>query len=541
MTLFQHHLLGLSLISASMFGFGLFVFLKNPQRNLNRSMALYCLSLAWWSGWECAALQMPTRELSFVLMQIEYIGVVFIPTLFWTTLSYLLGFSSHARRKLFPLYLFSLGALCVTSIFPMKKFLWITPGPVHYLPVWGQAGPYYWIFLAPWFAIGILGHIVVFLRWRHSTGLDRARLTLFLWGSLLAYVGSCPEFALKYGIRLGWLNPFGLYTFPFYIGLLTYAVVQHQFLDIRVVIRRSLVYSILVTALTIGYFGLAYAAERVFQTTLGYRSLWVSLVAFAMMALACQPLKLVIQRLVDRLIFRAPQQNVARRMEVLEERVREGDRYKTAATLAASIAHELKNPLAAIQTFLDFFPLKHDDLEFRQQLQDVVGSEVKRLQQIAQGLLDFAKPQPLQAQPVDVKTVLDDVLALATMELRNKGLAVTTSYTHQGAVVVGDAAQLKQVFLNLILNAKDAMERGGALTIFTGEVNGHVEVHVADTGCGIHPKDLPHLFEPFFSRKANGNGLGLSIVHGIVQEHRGTIAVQSTPGRGTTFIVKLPV
>jgi len=243
----------------------------------------------------------------------------------------------------------------------------------------------------------------------------------------------------------------------------------------------------------------------------------------------------------EELIFRAPQQTIAKKLEVYEERAREGERYRTVATLAAGIGHELKNPLASIQTFLEFFPQRREDPAFCQQFHEVMESEVKRLQQIAQGLMDFSKPQPLDMQPLEVGSVLGDVLVLTKAKLEESAIRVEAAYTHNGSVVMGDATQLKQVFLNLILNAKEAMEQGGTLTIATEAVNGHVEVRIADTGCGIHPKDLPHLFEPFFTRKATGNGLGLSIVQNIIHEHHGTITVQSAPGRGTTFTVRLPM
>jgi len=541
MTLFQYHLLGLALTALSMLGFGSFVFLKNPRRPLNRAMAFYCASIAWWSGWECAALQMPTRELAFLLMRVEYIGVAFIPTLFCTTVSYLLDYSSDARRRfLFPLYLFSMGALLAFTVFTPEEFFSASPGPVYYLPMYMWAGPYHWVFLVPWFAIAILGHAAVFLGWRRARGPDRTRLTLFLWGTLLAYVGGCPEFALKYGIRLGWLNPFGLYAFPAYIGILTYAVVQHQFFDIRVVIRKSLVYSLLITVLTASYFGLVYGVERIVQAAFGYHSPVVSLAAFALMALVFQPLKIAIQRGVDWLVFRVPQQGLARRLEALEREVQEADKARAVGRLAAGIAHEIKNPLTALRTYLEFLPERQADPQFMGQFRQVVGREMERLEYLARGLLDFAKPRPTQCEFVDLRSVLDQVALLTKPDLLGKGVTLDVRYGHNGATLVGDPGQLSQVFLNLILNARDAMSKGGTLTVETQSDANGIVIRIADTGQGIAPHDLPHLFEPFFTRKSHGTGLGLSIVQQILQDHGGAITVTSAPGRGTTFTVRLP-
>ncbi len=339
MTLFQYHLLGLALTSLSMLGFGLFLLIKNTKRKLNLAMALYCFSIAWWSGLECAALQMPTRELSFLLMRLEYIGVAFIPTLLFATVSYLLNLSSQVRKKfLLPFSVMSAATLIIATIHPVKQFLWISPGPVFYLPVWGWAGSYYWIFMLFFFSAIWISHVLLFQRWLRAEGTERIRLTLFGLGSLLVYLGGCPEFGLKYGIRFGWLNPFGLYAFPFYVGLLTYAVVQHQFLDIQIVIRKSLAYSLLVTLLTAGYFGFVYVIENTFRTTLGYRSTPLSLIAFAVMAILFQPLKFWIQKLVDWLIFRVPQEELAKRVERLEQEALQTEKLRAVSTLAAGMA-----------------------------------------------------------------------------------------------------------------------------------------------------------------------------------------------------------
>ena len=539
MTLLQHHLVALGLIVATTTALGLFILLKKRGQAVSLLFIGYMFAVAWWSAWELWGQFSPNEAVATIRLRAEYAGVSLIPTLFYHGILLLVGIRRQWELALS--YGLSITFLVLIAVLRHPKIL-PDATPMAYLPFWGHAGPCYAWFLVFWIAVVVRALSTLWTAaWRADSTLRRSQLLLLVISSLVAYVGAVPEFIMKYGVQIPILNPFGLYLVPLHVICIAYAIVQFRLFDIHIVIRRSLVYSLVVTLLTVGYFGLVYGLEQAFRTTLGYHSFWVSVVAFALTALAFQPLKIGIQRFVDHLFFRASQQTVAKKLEVYEARAREGDRYKAVATLAAGIAHELKNPLTSIKTFLEFFPERHGDPAFRDQFLATVGSSVERLEQITHGLLDFSKPQATHTQPVDVKAVLDDVLALTRHELQKKALIVTTAYTHNGSVVQGDASKLKQCFLNLILNAKEAMASGGTLTIFTGAVNGHLEVHIADTGCGIHPKDLPHLFEPFFTKKAGGHGLGLSIVQSIVREHHGTITVASTPGRGTTFTVRLPV
>ena len=540
MTLLQHHLLALGITSVTTLGLGLFVFWKNPSRNIHRSMALYCFSLAWWSGWECAALQLPTAEAAFQLMRVEYLGVVFMPTLLCTAVSFLVNLSRLDRKRLLvPLYICSVAFLFPTAIYPTKDFLSMQ-GPVAYLPFWGLGGSRYWMFLVFFLGSTFIGHVIVLKRWYYATGQERVRLALFLIGSVAAYVGGCPEFALKYGIRLGWLNPFGLYGVPLYIGLLAYAIIQYQFLDNRIVVRKSLVYSLLVRFLTVGYFGLIYGIERLFQTTFGYQSTWLSLAAFALMALVFQPLKIGIQRMVDRLFFRAPHEELVKRMERLEREVREADKLKAISLLATGMAHEIKNPLASIKTFSEYLPRKYDDPSFREKFARIVTQELDKINVLVQQLLEFAKPRPLQRAPTRVSQLLDDTLALLDDQLVKRGIDVTRSYAPADHAAV-DSNQMRQVFLNLLLNSLEAMERPGSITVETIATNGHLEAVITDTGPGIDRKDLPHVFDPFHTTKPFGTGLGLSVAHRIVRDHGGRISIDSEPGLGTTVRVRLPL
>ena len=513
---------------------GLFIMLLNPRSKLHQLWWWMSLAIAVWAGFLTVMflIGMSNYPLALFAGRLANASAIFIPLLYLHFIAVFLK-DENQRGVLRVCYALSI-ALASTAFTPLfitgvKTRLGITS--------YTNAGPLYWCFVAlyvfePTYAIRLMWRAR-----RNEGGLRKARVTYVMAAGIVGFLVGATMFPLCFDIML---PPAGGHVVWLYCLFVTWAVFKYHLFDIHVVVRRSLVYSLVVTLLTVGYFGVVYGIERSFQTTFGYQSLWVSLAAFALMALAFQPLKFGIQRIVDRLIFHAPQHAVAKKLEVYEERARQGERYKAVATLAAGIAHELKNPLTSIKTFLEFFPERHGDPTFREQFLTTVGGSVERLEQIARGLLDFSKPQPIQTQPLDIKSILEDILALTHHELQKKALTIEASYTHNGSVVQGDASKLKQAFLNLILNAKEAMASGGTLTIFTGAVNGHLEVHIADTGCGIHPKDLPHLFEPFFSKKANGHGLGLTIVQSIIREHRGTIVVYSTPGRGTTFTVKLP-
>ncbi|MDP3722264.1 MAG: ATP-binding protein, partial [Candidatus Omnitrophota bacterium] len=209
------------------------------------------------------------------------------------------------------------------------------------------------------------------------------------------------------------------------------------------------------------------------------------------------------------------------------------------ATFAAGMAHEIKNPLTAIKTFTEFLEEHHTDPAFRAKFQKIVGREVERINLTVQQLLDFAKPIPSKLVPVEVHQVLDETLEFLSSELVQRQVAVDRRYEAAGSVL-GDPQQLKQVFLNLFLNSLQAMNGHGRLEIQTVLQGAEFLVMIADNGVGIASDDLPRIFEPFFTTKSTGTGLGLSVVHGIVKEHGGSIAIDSAVGRGTTVRITLP-
>ena len=537
-TLLQHHVLALSLTALTTFGLGLLVFLANPRQRLNQIFGLYSLSISWWAAVEPMVVGAPDASAANLLAFLELPGIFFIAPTFLHTVLLVTGERTRSAKRLLTAaytsgFLFLVLHLVFRAIIrPVRA--------VAYLPYFTNPTPL-GCFVPLTFVILVnIGLFKLAHAYRHAVGQRRIQLCFLLWSSLIGYLGGSPDWFLKFGFHVPILNPFGIYGVSLYSIATTYAVFQHRLFNVNLVIRKSLIYSLLVTALTIGYFSLIYIIERTFQTTFGYQSVGLSLAAFALMALTFQPLKVGIQRLVDYLLFRAPREELVRKVERLEEEVRETERLKAVSVLAGGLAHEIKNPLASIKTFTEYLGSRYDELEFRDKFQKIVGGEVERINLIVQQLLNFAKPSPSQIVPLDVPKLLNETLDLLNSELVQRHVQVHKRYK-AAEQVLGDPQQLKQVFINLILNSLQAMNGEARLEIRTAVDGPNLFVTIADNGCGIAPKDLPHIFEPFYTTKATGTGLGLAVVHGIVREHGGRITVDSQIGHGTTLRVLLPL
>jgi two-component system NtrC family sensor kinase len=237
---------------------------------------------------------------------------------------------------------------------------------------------------------------------------------------------------------------------------------------------------------------------------------------------------------------------------VAQQRIMQSEKLAAIGQLAAGIMHEINNPLATIGACVaalegkvgdEVPPARQGDiLEYLQ----IIDKEVQRCEAIVDGLLDFSRPKGKAKGLVSVATILEDTLFLLKHHERFKRIEVHRELAEALPVVQANAEQLIQVFMAIMLNALDAMERGGSLTVRCRAGSVHpdeVEVDIEDTGTGIARGDLPKIFEPFYTTKpqGRGTGLGLSICYGIVAEHGGRIEVDSQPGRGSLFRVFLPV
>ena len=227
------------------------------------------------------------------------------------------------------------------------------------------------------------------------------------------------------------------------------------------------------------------------------------------------------------------------------------DRLATLGELAAGAAHEIRNPLPAIRSTIQYLSKDFSADPVKSEMVTELISEVERINKIVQGLLSFARPSDLNTSDINIEQLINQTLLLVTNTLRKQNVEVEFEYFTDNTTIQGDAEQLKQVFLNIILNAVEAMgknppERSRTLIISIEKgtpINTHSRyliISFEDSGKGIEQKNIENVFNPFFTTKEEGTGLGLAICYGIINRHEGEIEVKSVPDKGTCINIKLP-
>jgi two-component system sensor histidine kinase HydH len=221
------------------------------------------------------------------------------------------------------------------------------------------------------------------------------------------------------------------------------------------------------------------------------------------------------------------------------------DRLAQTGVLAASAAHEIKNALVAIRTFIEVLLERNQESE----LSNLVSHEIQRIDSILSQLLKFTGPAAAVMAPLRLHEVLDTSLKLIQHKLGTHQIKLVRAFKAENDGIQGDEKQLRQAFINLFLNAIDAMRMKGTLQVSTelaasgvwsDKLSSKLLLKIKDSGKGIAPEDLPHLYEPFFTTKPDGTGLGLAITRRVIEEHGGTMEVESEVNRGTMFTISLP-
>ncbi|MFA5337468.1 MAG: ATP-binding protein [Candidatus Omnitrophota bacterium] len=514
----------------------IFLLVKGTQKS-HKVFAMLALTIAWWCF--CQILMVTSNNYQTALFwgRASYTGATFIAPLF---LHFTILFLQIQNKTYFLRIIYFVSFVAVILKFTKLGVEYVVPR--FYAKYFITAS------LAFNLAIIILCICTIYSFRKlleaisnSSLGSERRNQLKYLFVSMLfGFTSGSANFLLAYNVNIPF-SPFLTYLGSLWAGIAIYAILRHHLMDINIVIKRTAVYSLLATLITVSYFILIYIAESFFRGFIGYKSISLTLGFLVVFTLLFQPLKNTIQSFIDKYFFKGSQTALADELQKAQEELKRAERLKAVGTLAAGMAHEIKNPLTGIKTFTEYLPAKQDEPGFIDKFHKIVSMEVDKINSIVQQLLDFSKPKPLQLKEVNIHQIIDQTLSLLSNSLIKYKITLVRDYDSSLPLLSVDPNQMQQVFCNLFINAIDAMKTGGELSVNTKAESNYLEITISDTGKGIAQKDMEHIFDPFYTTKETGTGLGMSIIYGIIKEHKGSVEVESGENKGTSFIIKLPL
>lgn len=664
---------------------GFFIYFRNRKSVLNITFGLTCITTAWWQFSWFILFNVHDEHTALLIVKIGYSGIVFIPVTFFHFCACFLGPRGLDKKLITTSYVLGVTFVLLlwnttSFIDGVYKFYW------GYYPRAGSLHPAYLTLLFILVARAIYIQLSSLRRVKFIAPYKYAQVKYLLLSSMF-YVPAATDFMTNYGLEL---YPLGFFFTSSSSIVIAYTIFRHRLMDIKVAVKKTMVYSLSAGLLTGVLVILVHFLSKILTDLAGSNALGIYILAALVIALLFNPLRERIQSLIDKLFYKASYdyytviQRVGNELSskiyekdiqkivtdtifstlklrdayflctgkknystvyykkldrslagdektprikgngalvgllqetrdvvVIEElpnligperaapvaretapfrgevavpilidgemkamillggkisgdpfsdgdvnllRTIAGDtslslksallyaeklrseRLATLGSTAATLAHEIKNPLSSIKTFTQLLPEKYGDREFRETFSMIVPPEIERIDRLVTELLMFTKRAPSGQHPGDIEpiAVMEECLKLMSEQIHKEGIAVIKHFETPFSIK-GDPDRLKQALLNIIANSCQAMPGGGKLKISAGFTNNKGMVAVEDTGVGISEHDLEKIFDPFFTTKDMGNGLGLTISKKIIEEHGGSISVASKQGEGTVL------
>jgi signal transduction histidine kinase len=506
---------------------GIWAYTKNPHDRKNRLYAFYCLTLAWWSFFYFAWQLSDGADRALFLTRTLMMGAILIPIAHIHLLSAL--FDWKAPMLLVIGYIAS--AIFLISNFTPLFISGVTPQLFFkYWPVPGSMFHLYLVFFAVYVTLSLF---TIYRAMKKATGYQKNVLAFVFLATLIGYAGGATNFPLWYGVPI---PPVGNCLVTVYTLTVFYIMSRYRFIDIGIIIRKTLIYAVVTGILAAMIVFVAMVSTRF----IGSQTLLSSALAACLITVIFHPLTLKVQRFVDRYLFRDW-----------------SDRGEMVREIASGFSHELKSPLAGLSMQAQLAMAELEDIESGKiPLRSALPKIKANYRYILTQAMDAARR--IEAVRGVAEPVGGPMVAVNASDLLERSLDELKSVVHNSTVTVrrelptglpaiqGDPKQLEIVFINLIKNAFQAMdatinESGHTLTLSGQENNGSVLLSIKDTGAGIAMRDLGRIFEPYYTTKGHkGTGMGLYLAQQIVTAHGGSIEVRSAPGQGTEFVVRLP-
>lgn len=512
---------------------GSLVFIKDSRKKTNQAFLIWCLAVFAWLLFFSLSYSLQNEIFISIFGRLAYASVLFIPITFYIfVLHYLnIGKPPVPLSLIYLAYiaLFLLILFTNTILIEPRKFFWgYYTNPGHYFAL----SIYFFIFTTT-----LTFYILSKGACNPSIPIEeKEKRKYMLLACSIAFLGAV-DYLPSWGISI---YPFGFIFVLVWCFMMSHMIIKKKFLNIEVVIKKSAVYSVFLTLISLLYILLVFLLEHLINNKMS--SFTIRLSAVIVIALLVSPLRNKVQKIVNRWFLKATPEELVEVNVKLMEIASQSEKMKAIGTLAGGLAHEIKNPLTAIKTFAEHLPKKMEDREFLQKFSQIVGSEVDRIDDLVNQILEFAKPGPIKPADFNLNKLLTDTADFLNNTFLKHRIRIKLDLTTTKDLIINaDRSRLRQALLNLLLNAVESMPEGGALSVMTRADRRKVHVIISDTGKGIAKKDLPHIFNPFYTQKDTGTGLGLAITHNIIEEHGGKIWIESNIGKGTTVFVELPI
>jgi signal transduction histidine kinase len=509
---------------------------SNIDRGLRYRFLFYLSSLATWSSCVFLFSICDDERTVYALSLMLHIAAACIPVAY-------MSFTTAFHRKRTRFDKVELTLVYASAIFFLGHMIsgngMILAGvePKRSFTFFPSSGPMYPYWVASFFYIVISTQIK---SWRMLSQIDpklRTAYRIFTIVNTIAFASCCAYF----------LPVFGYYVLPYPYGafgsaLLTTtflaSVLYEDYFGLGVVVKKALILSIAISCYIAIYVLILVLMYNYLDTYFGQNLILATSFLLLVLIVIGEPARIHVQKWLETLFFSGSIGVVSEQKEYLESELERSHRLKSVGILAAGMAHEIRNPIQSLMTFGEHLEKKHDDPEFRAKFESMLKRETDRIKDLTSDLLEFSKPKEPNRQKTDLLSIINEMIELVSTELTQQGITYKANTPKELVHATVDADQIKQALLNLILNAKDAMQDSAVkeLTITLEDKT----IYIQDTGCGIAPDRIPHLFDPFYTSKEKGTGLGLAITHSLIEKNHGAIQLNSELNKGTLFTIHLP-
>ncbi|OGB90545.1 hypothetical protein A2625_03250 [candidate division WOR-1 bacterium RIFCSPHIGHO2_01_FULL_53_15] len=533
------NIISLLFTALASFALGIFVFSRGRQRLSNIFLALLAASIGVWCFGQFMGEIVPGKEAVIFWSRVNVGAAVLIPLFY---LSFIISFIDRLAEDR-PILAAAYFTNAILLLMVLTPYFVADVAPRLGYRYYPTPGPVYAVFAVFLLVQFVFAFVRLFGFLRRSQGGLRNQARYIFFSSVVGLAGGATAFFPVFNLNLPVISYIVL---PFYLAILAYAIVKHHLLDIELVFREGLIYSTLTIFFAVFYALAILISNRIFTNLTSFNELSATLIVVFASVIVFQPLRDRVQSAVDRLFFKGDYFYKKTINDLSAENLKlyrgllQADKLSALGTIAAGLAHEIKNPLASIKGLTQVLPENLDDPDFIKKYSEIVPRQLDRVNRIVEDLLDFGHPAGLIMAEVDLARELEGVLRLVENQGRKSDIEIVRNFAPLPPVQ-GSAEKLTQAFMNIILNAMQAMPDGGAVNVKCQMTNDKCLIEIADSGEGIPAERLPNIFDPFYTTKESGTGMGLAVTHRIIREHNGAIEVESEVGKGTTFKICLPI